>query len=144
MPSTKKSAITILENIKEESKDTIIDLGSGFGSLAIFLATNLPKKQIIGYELSFFPWLISVSLAKVLRIKNIKFYKKDFNTVDLKNAVLVCYLFPEGMKRLEDKIFDETINTKIVSSTFAFRDIKARDTILVNDFYKTPIYIYKT
>lgn len=144
MPSSKKASQAILENIRNSKEDIVIDLGSGFGNLAIFLASNLPNKKVIGYELSFVPWLVSIFLTKLLRIKNLKFYRKNFYKQELKNAALVCYLYPKAMEKLEDKIFDETINTKIVSSTFAFRNIKARDTILLDDFYRTPIYIYET
>lgn len=144
MPSSRKSAQIILEKIKDSKESTVVDLGSGFGSLAIFLATNLPEKRIIGYELSFFPWIISKLLKYVLNIKNVDFYKKDFLKQDLKSKVLVSYLFPEGMQKLEDKIFHETINTKIISSTFAFRNIKQRETTYAQDLFKTPIFIYKT
>ncbi len=62
MPSSKATHKIILEYVKKTENKTIIDLGSGFGSLAIFLASNLPNRKIIGYELSFFPWLISIFL----------------------------------------------------------------------------------
>lgn len=144
MPSSKKASYEILELVRDSKDDTIIDLGSGFGNLAIYLASNLPHKKVIAYELSLFPWLISLFLKKSLNIKNLQIYKKDFLKEDLKNATLVCYLFPKGMHDLEDKLFDESINTTIISSTFAFRHIKERKIIIADDIYKTPIYVYKT
>lgn len=144
MPSSKKVKKEILNQIKNSQNETIIDLGSGFGSLAIFLASNLPNKKVIGYELSFVPWIISNILKYLLNIKNVYFYKKDYLKEELKDATLVCYLFPKGMEKLEDKIFEDTINTKIISSTFAFRNIKPRRTIKIEDIYKTPIYLYNT
>lgn len=144
MPSSTKVNKVILEELKNSDNENIIDLGSGFGSLVIFLASNLPNKTIIGYELSFVPWLISNILKYILNIKNVHFYKKDFLKEELKNASLVCYLFPEGMKKLEVKLFKENINTKIISNTFAFRNIKARRIIEIKDIYKTQIYLYNT
>lgn len=144
MPSSKKVSLEILELLKNNSKNKVIDLGSGFGGLSIFLASRLPNKQFVAYELSFFPWLISIILKKILNIKNLEIYKKDFLKEDLKNAVLVCYLFPKGMELLEDKLFDDSINTTIISSTFAFRNIKERKVINAKDIYKTPIYYYQT
>lgn len=144
MPSSKKVAIEILKLTKKSSYDTIIDLGSGFGSLAIFLAINQPRKKIIAYEISFFPYLISKILKTIFRVKNLEIRKKDFLKENLKNAVLVCYLFPKGMEKLEDKLFDETINTEIISSTFAFRHIKFREKIEAQDLLRTPIYFYRT
>ena len=144
MPSSKKVASEILILAKNSSKDKIIDLGSGFGSLAIFLAVNMPDKKVLAYELSFFPYIISKILKTILRVKNLEVYKKDFLKENLKNSLLVCYLFPKGMEKLEDKLFDETINTEIISSTFAFRHIKYRKKIEAKDIYRTPIYFYKT
>lgn len=144
MPSSKASHKIILEYVKKTENKTIIDLGSGFGSLAIFLALNLPNRKIIGYELSFFPWLISIFLKKLLRLENLHFYKKDFLKQDLKNATLVCYLYFKGMRKLEDKLFEDSINTTIISSTFSFFNIKYRDRLYTNDLFKTPIYLYMT
>ena len=56
---------------KNSSNDEIIDLGSGFGTLSIFLASKLQEKHITAYELSFVPWAISVILKKILNIKNL-------------------------------------------------------------------------
>lgn len=144
MPSSKASHKIILEYVKKTENKTIIDLGSGFGSLAIFLASNLPNRKIIGYELSFFPWLISIFLKKLLRLENLHFYKKDFFKQDLKNATLVCYLYFKGMRKLEDKLFEDSINTTIISNTFSFFNIKYRDKLYANDLFKTTIYLYMT
>lgn len=144
MPSSKKANKAIFKEIKNTKNEVIIDLGSGFGSLAIFLASRLPYKTIIGYELSFIPWIISTLLKYILNIKNLHFYRKNFLVQDLSDASLICYLFPKGMEKLEDKLFEENINTKIISNTFAFRNIKARRIIELEDIYKTPIYLYET
>jgi len=144
MPSNKKVSKEIVNLLEKDSNNTIIELGSGFGNLAIFLASSFPNKQIIAYEISFFPYLISKLLTKVLKIKNLKIYRKNFLKEDIKNATLVCYLFPEGMQKLEDKLFDDSINTQIISSTFAFRHIKERKVIQTQDILKTPIYVYNT
>ncbi|QKJ22663.1 methyltransferase [Poseidonibacter lekithochrous] len=144
MPSSFKSRLQILNLLKDSSNNNIIDLGSGFGILSIFLASRLPDKNIIAYELSLVPWAISIILKKVLNIKNLHIYRKNYLKEDLHNSILVCYLFPKGMELLEDKLFDDCINTQIISNTFAFRNIKARDIIYIEDIYKTPIYTYKT
>lgn len=142
MPTSKKVAKEILGLVEDCNEKTIIDLGSGFGTLAIYLAKNLPEKKIIAYELSFFPYITSVILKRIFNLKNLTIEKKDFLKEDLKGAFLVTYLFPKAMQDLEDKLFDETINTKIVSNTFAFRNIKERRVINAKDIYKTPIYYY--
>lgn len=144
MPSLRKVNEQIVQFVKNSEEETIIDLGSGFGTLAIYLASSFPNKKIIGYELSLIPFLVSQILKYILNLKNLTFYRKDFLHEDLSNKTLVCYLFPKGMEKLEDKLFDESINTMIVSSTFAFRNIKAREIKTANDIYRTPIYLYRT
>ena len=144
MPTNKKTSYKILEILKNEKQEKIYELGSGFGSLAIFLATNLPNKKVIAYEVSIIPWLVSIILKRLLKTDNLHIYRKDFLFENLNDGVLVCYLFPKGMEKLEDKIFDDTINTTIISNTFAFRNIKQRETLVVNDFLKTLIFIYRT
>lgn len=126
MPTSKSVKNIIVPMLQNSQKDTIIDLGSGFGTLAIFLAVNFPNKKVIGYELSFFAFLVSLILKYILRIKNLYFYKKDFLKQDLKNCDLICYLYPKGMKKLENKLFEDQINTTIISNTFAFRNIKPK------------------
>ena len=144
MTSNKKVAYILLDILKTKKENKIYELGSGFGSLAIFLATNLPDKKIIAYEISTIPWLISLLLKKILKVNNLHIYKKNFLHENLNDGVLVCYLFPKGMEKLEDKIFEDTINTTILSNTFAFRNIKERSTINSDDFFKTSVFVYRT
>ncbi|RXJ88224.1 methyltransferase [Arcobacter sp. CECT 8985] len=144
MPTSKPSQKIILEYLQNSSNNTIIDLGSGFGTLAIHLAVNFPNKKIIGYEVSIIPFYISVILKYILRVKNVHFYKKDFLKQNLKDCDLVCYLYPNGMKKLENKLFKETINTTIVSNTFSFRNIKEKEVLNDTSILKNPIFIYKT
>lgn len=144
MPSSKAAQKIILKYAKKSKEETIIDLGSGFGSLAIFLAINLPNKKIIAYELSLIPYLISKFLKSLFKIKNLHIYKKDFLKEDIKNATLVCYLYFKGMKKLEKKLFDENINTTIISNTFSFYNIKAHEITYTKGLLNSPIYIYLT
>lgn len=143
MPSSKKVLIKIDENVKLFDFDTIIDLGSGFGTLAIYIAINNPTKKVIGYELSLIPYLISKFLKIILKIKNLEFKKKNFLFENLDNKVLITYLFPKGMEKLENKIKDSKIKSILISSTFKFRNIKEDYCDYCNDIYNTPIFLYK-
>lgn len=142
MPSSKKVAKEILNLAKKSNHSTLIDLGSGFGSLSIYLAVNLPSKKVIGYERSFFPWLISVFLKHLLGVENLVLYRRNFLNEQLSDVLLVCYLFPAGMQALEDKLKKENKGFELISSTFAFRNIKITQQIQVQDLYLTPVYYY--
>lgn len=153
MPSSKKARdamIHLLESAGEgggaEAESwPIIDLGSGWGSLIIRLAVKYPSRQVVGYELSFLPWLVTVIITKLLGLKNITVYRQDFLKADLSAcSVMVCYLFPAGMAALEAKLTtDETKTQYLISNNFALPSLTAEKTIHLNDFYKSPVYRYR-
>ena len=68
-----------------------------------------------------------------------------FQTTSLDGAeVIVCYLFPEGMRSLKDK-FEEELkpNTLIISNTFRLAGWEPEEVITLNDIHQTPIYCYR-
>jgi hypothetical protein len=144
MMSSSKACKTMLAEIDTHEKGPLIDLGSGWGTLVIAVAQKYPNQQVIGYELSWFPWLVSKILKHSLRLDNLTLFRKDFKNADLSNAsTLVCYLFPEGMVALQEKLVDEVFNkVTIVSNTFALPLCQPTRVIRLRDFYQTPIYVY--
>jgi len=153
MPSSKKARdamIYLLESAGEGS-DTktgawpIVDLGSGWGSLIIRLAMKYPSRQVVGYELSFLPWLITVIITKLFGLKNLTVYRQDFLKADLSAcSIIVCYLFPAGMATLETKLTTEETKTQyLISNNFSLPSLTAEKTIHLNDFYKSPVYRYR-
>lgn len=145
MPSSNKAYKTMLTLIDETGTDAIIDLGSGWGNFVIPLAKNNPQRQIIGYELSLLPWLISMLLKKVLRLKNLSLYRENFYNVNLPSAsVIVCYLYPQAMSKIQAKLLLEQPKIDfLISNNFALPSWQAEKVIKLNDFYKSPIYLYK-
>jgi hypothetical protein len=144
MMSSSKACKTMLAEIDTHEKGPLIDLGSGWGTLVIAVAQKYPNQQVIGYELSWFPWLVSKILKHSLRLDNLTLFRKDFKNADLSTAsTLVCYLFPEGMVALQEKLVDEVFNkVTIVSNTFALPLCQPTRVIRLRDFYQTPIYVY--
>ncbi|WP_377114231.1 hypothetical protein [Pseudoalteromonas sp. M58] len=145
MMSSSKARQTMLAAISMDEKGALIDLGSGWGTLVIPVAKKHPNKQVIGYELSWFPWMVSVLFKYSLGLNNLTLYRKDFKNADLSSAsTLVCYLFPGGMVALEEKLKHDVVNNKItiVSNTFALPSYKPTNVIKLKDFYQTPIYVY--
>ena len=123
----------------------IFELGSGWGNLLIPLAKKYPLREIVGYELSPVPWLTCVIIKKILALKNLQVHRKNFLTEDLSRAsVILCYLFPGGMEVLESKL--NTGDGKLeylISNNFALPSYKPSKTIQINDFYKSPVYLYE-
>lgn len=144
MMSSSKACQAMLAEIDTHEKGPLIDLGSGWGTLVIAVAKKHPNKQVIGYELSWFPWLVSTILRYSLRLDNLTIYRKDFKNAELNTAsTLICYLFPEGMVALQDKLAHEVFNkVTIVSNTFALPLCQPTRVIRLRDFYQTLIYVY--
>lgn len=122
----------------------LIDLGSGWGTLVIAVAQKYPHQHVIGYELSWFPWLVSIIRKHSLGLDNLTLHNKDFRTADLSSAsILFCYLFSEAMQALQEKLSEECLNDiLIVSNNFALPSCKATTVSRINDIYQSPIYVY--
>jgi len=145
MPSSNTAYQAMLALVNDTGTGTVIDLGSGWGNFVVRLAKSQPQRQVIGYELSFMPWIVSVGLKKLLRLQNLHLYRKDFFSENLaKASVLVCYLHPEAMTKVAEKLSQEQPQIDfLISNNFALPTAKASKKITLDDFYKSPIYLYK-
>jgi hypothetical protein len=144
MMSSGKACQAMLASANSPKNGPLIDLGSGWGTLVVALACKHPHHQVIGYELSWFPWLVSIIRKYSLRLDNLTIYRKDFTKADLSHAsILFCYLFPGGMVALHEKLKRELFNEiRIVSNTFALPSCQPVKVTKLQDVYHTPIYVY--
>lgn len=144
-PSSGRTSRAIVTATENSGTGPIVDLGSGWGTLVIALARKYPHRQVIGYELSFVPWLFSSIRKSLSGLDNLALYRRDFLSADLSEAsVLTCYLFPGGMVSLKDKLEGDTIrDVLIVSSTFALPASNPSKVIRVKDIYRTTVYLYR-
>jgi hypothetical protein len=83
MPSSTAACRAMRAAVAAAPDGPVVDLGSGWGTLAISVARVDPGRRVIGYEVSWFPWLVSVALARVLRLSNVRFVRADFRGVAL-------------------------------------------------------------
>jgi len=145
MPSSRKAYNAMTKLIDETGSGIIIDLGSGWGNFAIPIAKNNPQRKVIGYELSLLPWFTSLLFKKILGLKNLTLYRKNFYNVNLPTAsVVVCYLYPEAMNKIRKKLLLEQPNIDfLISNNFALPYYKSYKEVQLDDFYKSPIYLYK-
>lgn len=145
MPSSSKAYNTMMKLVDETGTGPIIDLGSGWGSFVIRIAKKNPHRQIVGYELSLLPWLTSTLLKKVLGLKNLTLHRKNFYSANLPAAsVLVCYLYPEAMIKIKNKLLLEQPEIDfLISNSFALPSWQSYKVMPIDDFYKSPIYLYK-
>lgn len=142
VPCSKKAVKVILQAIPKDVKGDIFELGSGFGGLAYALSSRFIKCQIVGFEISIFPFLFSKFLYFFK--KNLQFFWKDFYKNSLNSAsIIVCYLYPGAMTRLQKK-FENELNegTWVISYTFAIPNWKPLYIYQLNDLYRSKVYVY--
>jgi hypothetical protein len=137
-------ASTHSSTLNLKNNGPIIDLGSGWGNLVLRIAKRYPNKEVIGYEMSILPWLTSVLLKKTFGLNNLTLHRQDFYNVKFPaKSVLVCYLFPEAMAKISTKLLEQSEVHFLISNNFALPGFQLCKTIQLNDFYKSPIYLYK-
>lgn len=149
MPSSSKARNAILQLIQENfNKDTegdILELGAGFLTLAMAINKQLPGNKIVAYEISTVPYFFSKLLSYFFCNDNLTVLKQDFFLSDFTNAsLIVCYLYPGSMAKLNAKFENELKSgAMIVSNTFAIPGLQPFKTLIIDDLYHTKIYLYK-
>jgi len=145
MPSSGHARRAMLEVVPPGQDGTIVDLGSGWGSLVVPLARQHPGARVCGYELSWVPFLCSWVRCRISRPPNLHLRRDDFFPVSLSDVdVVVCYLYTSAMQRLKGKFQAELRpGALVVSHTFAIHGWQAERVIQLDDIYATRIYLYR-
>lgn len=147
MPSS-RAAREAMAHAVSQTQGPVADLGSGWGHLALTIAGRESERTVVGYELSWLPWLTACALARVLKRQNVRFYRRDFfqalEAGELAEVrVLLTYLHAPGMKRLKTALRQNprAIET-VISNNFAFDHCPPEATWRLKDFYRSPVYRY--
>jgi len=135
MPSNRRVIQEVVQLIPKGFSGTLVDLGSGWGTVCNTIAKKFPKARVIGVEVSLIPFFIS----KICKRKNVEIRFQDFRSKIPTGEIYFAYLFPGGMKSLSDKLPSQGT---LISNSFALPNLKPVQTIMTGRFYKTPIYVY--
>lgn len=140
MPSSKKAIQSIIPLIPSNAS-SIYELGSGWGALAVSIAKNRPSSTVHAFEISPIPYLFSRIRTFV---KNLIILRGDFFNYSICDAdVVVCYLYPEGMRKLKKKFENELKSgTVVISNSFSIFGWKPINVVPVGDLWNSLIYIY--
>ncbi|MBP1157029.1 MULTISPECIES: class I SAM-dependent methyltransferase [unclassified Paenibacillus] len=155
MPSSAPVRRTVADEINLlKCHDTIVEAGSGWGTLALHLLRRCSVKQLIGIENSFIPLWISRAAARLAfrfmpksfaaSQASITFIRGDIYTYPYETAdVVVCYLYPGAMKRLST-IFGERLvpGARVISVCFALPGYRPERVVTCGDLYRTKVYVY--
>lgn len=123
-PSNKKIIQEIVDFVKKQKNPQVVDLGSGDGRIVLALAReNIP---VTGIDVNPFLTLFSKLKLFLGKCRNAKIINADIFHTDLSGYnVVVCYLFPEIMHKLEDKFYRELPKgAYIITNTFSLKHHK--------------------
>ncbi len=144
MPTLGRVRRQLLPLVETDLEGTILELGAGWGTLAFTLADRCPRAKVIAFELSPLPFAFCWLRQRLAPRPNLELRRQDFFRASFTGASLVvCYLFPGAMTRLEPKLSAELApGARILSHTFALRGWRPQHMLVVDDLYRTPIYLY--
>lgn len=146
VPWMRRAVIARLKaELEGKDRPIVLELGSGFGTLALAAARECPQARIIGYEISPVPLFFSRLRALLGGHKNLKFvsadlYKEDFSKAD---AVL-AYLTFTLMERLRPKLEAELKpGAVVICNTFPVPGwTPAREETIQDFVYKLKVFTY--
>lgn len=123
------------EYIKNLPHATVVDLGSGWGSLLLPLAAKYPQHTFIGYERVWLPYI--VSRWRTRKLPNIKLYRQDFFTADFANVdAILCFQLASIMQKLLpylQKHINKTV--RIYVNRYPFKDLEPLEKVSVEGNY---------
>jgi hypothetical protein len=145
MPTSGRVRRQVLSLLPEGMEGTVLELGSGWGTLAFALADRCPRARVVAFELSPVPYAFAWLRQRLAPRPNLHLVREDFFRARFSGAsAVVCYLYPGAMTRLGPKLSEELApGTRILSHTFALRGWKPVQTRVVDDLYRTPVYLYE-
>ncbi|MFA7243469.1 MAG: class I SAM-dependent methyltransferase [Sulfuricellaceae bacterium] len=120
----------------------LIDLGSGLGGLLGFLNDARPHGHFVGIEAAPLPFALGWLR---LRGKNCDMRYGSFWRCDLSRYdVVYAYLSPAPMAELWRKVSAEMQpGSLFVSNTFAVPGVMPTETVQIDDFHASTLYIYQ-
>jgi hypothetical protein len=143
-----------LELNRLQSGGSLVEAGSGWGTLLLHLAKHCPGWSFTGIENSIVPLWVShilsglafcfepeaflVSRGSMVFTRG-DMYDYPYETVN----VVVCYLYPGAMKRLGPILRQRMApGSKVISICFAVPDWQADRTVVCKDVLRTKLYVY--
>ena len=143
IPTSPTRVKAFLDAIPMSSQNLLVDLGCGDGRV-LRAARKRYGVRTLGFEIN--PFAYFTAKIRSLGDKDIKIRRSNFWKEDLRDAnVVFCYLFPDVMKRLAEKLEAELHpGTWVVSCNFPIPGWNAKKVIRPNShIHGDPIFIYR-
>ncbi len=142
-PSTWRAMHRILEQHADDQPLKVLDIGSGIGDIAMFLAKQRIHDEVSGIEIAPLPWVISAVRA-IFSGTSVKFTLGDYRQLDFASLdVVFAYLSPAVMGPVWQKVQQEMRpGCLFVSSEFPVPEVNA-SRIIYPAVNAPALYIYQ-
>lgn len=142
-PTSREMYEVVLRELPKGTPFNFLDLGSGFGSLLVFLARHCPGSHFTGVEISPLPFFVA-RLRSLLFAGRISINMQNFWNMELSEYdVIYAFLAPGPMPALWEKCRKEMKpgSTLLINS---FRVPATPERVIqVNDRRKTVLYVHR-
>ncbi|BEV08148.1 MULTISPECIES: class I SAM-dependent methyltransferase [unclassified Methylophilus] len=141
-PATWRALHHVLEQHGDDAPLKVLDIGSGIGDLALFLASQRVHDEVSGIEIAPLPWAVSAVRA-LFSGTSARFTLGDYRELDFaKFDVIFAYLSPAVMPDVWQKVRAEMpAGTLFVSSEFPVPDMTAQR-IIYPQKNAPALYVY--
>lgn len=157
MPASRAVRRLVIEEVNRISGyASIVEAGSGWGTMGLDVVRHCPGKRLTGIENSSIPLWCSQLLARLaVRSRTagteggslrgrVHFRRGDIYRHSYRDAdIVLCYLYPGAMKQLEGKFRQELAHgAAVISVCFAIPGRRPVRTLTCGDALRTKVYVY--
>lgn len=141
-PATWRALQRILEQHAGDQSLKVLDIGSGIGDIAMFLAKQRIHDDVSGIEIAPLPWAVSAVRA-LFSGTSVKFTLGDYRDIDFAELdVVFAYLSPAVMQDVWQKVQQEMRpGCLFVTSEFPVPDMPAEH-IVFPSAHSPALYVY--
>lgn len=142
-PSLPRVWREIAQLLPKDRACKVIDIGSGIGDLAMYLAKVRPDSTFIGIEIAPLPWLLSRCRAYFSQ-SQVNFQRGDYETLNFAEFdVVIAYLSPAAMPALWKKASQEMKQgNMLISLEFSIPDVKPSKILAIKNSQEY-LYIWR-
>ena len=147
MPTLGDAQKAMVSTIPPDLQGTVLELGAGWGDLALAIVQRCEGVEVIAYEASWIPYLVGRLRSRLAKGgERICWVRGDFFLQEWPSSVsaVFCYLYPGAMERLAKTLPQRLpAGTRVISHAFALPRWTPESVLSLRGFWVTPIYSYR-
>lgn len=145
LPSSPAMRAAMLSLLPEREHCVALEVGAGWGGVAVAVARARPTWEVTAVEQARVPFAFCWVRQRLLGPSNLTVvYGNGLDAIFENADVVTCYLLPETMLELRDRL--ETTGRPggvLLSAAFGMRGWAAERTLRLDDLYRTEVFRYR-